>query len=67
MDADYALDAARKRFDDEGYELMLLTGGELVTGFHLAKLKTHAHLAEATLIQLGMPESKMQVVVSFAR
>ena len=51
---DEGLRKAKAYYEAEGYRRMLLTGGPLTMGYHLAQYKTHARMARATLEAIGM-------------
>ena len=69
---DYALEKVRDRFQNENYQLLVTSGGELSTlpavictliktcrNGHLSQYKTRAQLAAATLVLQGVPEEKI--------
>ena len=56
---DYALEKAKKRFQQGGYQLLVTTGGEISVGYHLSEYKTWAELAASTLKNLDFPEDKI--------
>ena len=57
--SDEGLRQAKARFEAGGYRRMLVTGGPLQKGYHLARYKTHAALAVATLAELGLDPALM--------
>ena len=59
---DYALDEAMQIFCNGEYELLITTGGPLDHGHYLSQYKTHAALAAAILLKLGIEEGSMQPV-----
>ena len=59
---DYALEKAKKRFQQGGYQLLVTTGGKIGRGFHLSEYKTWAELAASTLKNLDFPEDKIIAV-----
>ena len=56
---DYALVEVKKRFEKEGYRLLVTTGGRIEMGFHLSEYKTWAGLTAARLNKLGIPSEKI--------
>jgi len=56
---DYALEKAKVRFQKEGYQLLVTTGGEIGKGYHLSEYKTWAELAASRLKSLDFPEDKI--------
>jgi len=56
---DYALEKAKERFQQGGYQLLVTTGGKIGKGFHLSEYKTWAELAASTLKSLNFPEDKI--------
>jgi len=48
----------------EGYTKMITTGGPLGVGSYLKEYKDYAHLAEATLLKLGMPRESLVAVAA---
>jgi len=61
---DYALEKAKERFQQGGYQLLVTTGGEISVGYHLSEYKTWAELAASTLKNLNFPEDKIIAVPS---
>ena len=59
---DYALEKAKERFQQGGYQLLVTTGGKIGRGFHLSEYKTWADLAASTLKNLNFPEDKIIAV-----
>ena len=59
---DYALEKAKERFQQGGYQLLVTTGGEISVGYHLSEYKTLAELAASTLKNLNFPEDKIIAV-----
>ena len=59
---DYALEKAKERFQQGGYQLLVTTGGEISVGYHLSEYKTWAELAASTLKNLNFPEDKIIAV-----
>ena len=59
---DYALEKAKERFQQGGYQLLVTTGGKIGRGFHLSEYKTWAELAASTLKNLDFPEDKIIAV-----
>jgi hypothetical protein len=59
---DYALEEAKAVFESHSYQCMVVTGVPIDQGYHISKEKDYAHLAQATLKQLGMkPEAVVPV------
>jgi hypothetical protein len=59
---DYALEEAKERFQQGGYQLLVTTGGEISVGYHLSEYKTRAELAASILKNLNFPEDKIIAV-----
>ena len=56
---DYALEEAKERFQQGGYQLLVTTGGEISVGYHLSEYKTWAELGASILKNLNFPEDKI--------
>jgi hypothetical protein len=56
---DYALEKAKERFQQGGYQLLVTTGGKISVGYHFSEYKTWAELAASTLKSLDFPEDKI--------
>ena len=59
---DYALEKAKERFQQGGYQFLVTTGGKISVGYHLSEYKTLAELAASTLKNLNFPEDKIIAV-----
>ena len=56
---DHAMLEVIDEFRAGDYELIVTTGGPLAVGHYLTDYGSYANVARATLIRLGMPESKV--------
>jgi len=57
--SDYALQECLDLFNKDSYDLMLITGGPLNTGYVLMNYKSTAQVAKETLLRLGAPPEKV--------
>ena len=59
---DYALEESLSLFHEDSYEMMLITGGPLNTGYVLMDYKSTADVALGTLLELGAnPETTIAI------
>ncbi len=56
---DDVLQAASREFKRGNYQLLITTGSTLARGFYLSDYKTHAELAAATLVALGIESDQI--------
>lgn len=56
---DYVIEEAITVFNDGNYRQVVVTGGNLASGYHISKFKSMAELSYATFIALGLDSSKI--------
>lgn len=59
---DFAIEEAYTIYQENDYEIIITTGGSLDIGYLATHFVTTAHLARATLIELGMDSTKIIAV-----
>lgn len=60
--ADYAFEAASRKFSQGGYQMIYVTGGPMERGAPLSEYKTYAALGAAVLDVLQVPTNQLQAV-----
>ena len=56
---DNAIKQAMQLFEDGNYERIVVSGGDLQSGFYISEIKSMAELSYATFIKLGFDSSKL--------
>ncbi len=64
---DYALAAGFKEFKAHPYKGFLTTGCPLMEGYFLTEYPTFAHLAAATVRQLGVETNRLEAIPSYVK
>jgi uncharacterized SAM-binding protein YcdF (DUF218 family) len=59
---DYAIQKAIQVFDSGSYQRVIVTGGNLPSGYYISGMKTMAELSYATFLELGFDSTKIVAI-----